>query len=50
MILKAIDAAAPPLHLLLGRDAYDRARSKLDAFAANMADWEADAADTGYAT
>ncbi|MDE1905368.1 MAG: SDR family NAD(P)-dependent oxidoreductase [Rhodospirillales bacterium] len=48
VLLKAIDAAAPPLHLLLGKDAYSRARRKFEAFAENMADWEAQAADTGY--
>lgn len=48
VLLKAIDADAPPLHLPLGADAYARAQSKFAAFAQNMKDWEAEATATGY--
>ncbi len=48
VLLKAIDSDTPPLHLLLGKDAYARARSKFDAFAADMTVWEAEAASTGF--
>lgn len=40
VILKAIDSDTPPLHLVLGRDAYPRARAKLNAFLADMDAWE----------
>jgi NAD(P)-dependent dehydrogenase (short-subunit alcohol dehydrogenase family) len=39
-ILKIADAEAPPLHLLLGSDALRRAKAKLAAVEAEMAEWE----------
>ncbi len=40
-MIAAVDADAPPLHLLLGSDALRRARAKLDAMIAEMDRWEA---------
>lgn len=40
-ILAAVNAAEPPLHLLLGSDALRRTRVKLDAVIAEMDRWEA---------
>jgi len=40
VILKAIDADAPPLHLVLGDEAYPRVRAKLKAFEADLDAWE----------
>jgi NAD(P)-dependent dehydrogenase (short-subunit alcohol dehydrogenase family) len=39
-MIDAIDAAEPPLHLLLGSDALRRARAKLEAVIAEMDRWE----------
>ncbi len=39
-ILAAVDAEAPPLHLLLGSDALRRAREKADAVIEEMDRWE----------
>jgi NAD(P)-dependent dehydrogenase (short-subunit alcohol dehydrogenase family) len=48
VILKAIDADKPPLHLPLGRRAYSIIRSKFAAFAADMDAWEAEATATDF--
>lgn len=48
VILKAVDAAEPPLHLPLGESAYAGARAKFAAFAKTMDAWEADAKATGF--
>jgi NAD(P)-dependent dehydrogenase (short-subunit alcohol dehydrogenase family) len=48
VILKAIDADKPPLHLPLGKRAYSNIRSKFAAFAADMDAWEADATATDF--
>ena len=40
VILKAIDSDAPPLHLVLGDEAYPRVRAKLKAFEADLDAWE----------
>ena len=48
VILKAIDAQEPPLHLPLGTRAYSIIRAKLAAFGASMDDWEAVAAATDF--
>lgn len=48
VLLKAIDAAQPPLRLPLGTDAYGRIRTKLDQFGKEMAAWEAEATATGF--
>jgi NAD(P)-dependent dehydrogenase (short-subunit alcohol dehydrogenase family) len=48
VILKAIDAAEPPLHLPLGPRAYQLARDKLAAFQKDMDAWEALAKATDY--
>ena len=38
-IIAAVEAPAPPLHLLLGRVAYDGVAAKLKAFADEMEAW-----------
>ncbi len=48
VILKAVDAPEPPLHLPLGERAYAIAHSKFDAFLKDMEGWKADALATGY--
>ena len=48
VMLKAVDAQDPPLHLPLGQRAYDTARAKLAAFGQDMDAWEADGLATGY--
>lgn len=48
VILKAVDADEPPLHLPLGERAYSRARDKLAAFKKDMDLWAADATTTGF--
>jgi NAD(P)-dependent dehydrogenase (short-subunit alcohol dehydrogenase family) len=48
VLLKAVDAAQPPLRLPLGADAYARIRTKLDQFGKEMAAWEAEATATGF--
>lgn len=48
VILKAVDAEHPPLHLPLGEAAYAGARAKFAAFAKTMEAWEADAKTTGF--
>ena len=49
VILKAVDAAEPPLHLPLGKLVYDTARRKFEAFRKDMDEWEAEALATGFA-
>ena len=49
VILKAVDAAEPPLHLPLGKLVYDTARRKFEAFRKDMDAWEAEALATGFA-
>jgi NAD(P)-dependent dehydrogenase (short-subunit alcohol dehydrogenase family) len=48
VLLKAIDAEDSPLHLVLGRDAYDRAREKFANIERDMATWEKDAVATAF--
>ncbi len=48
VILKAVDAAEPPLHLPLGEAAYAGARAKFAAFTKTMDAWEPDAKATGF--
>ncbi len=48
VLLKAIDSESPPLHLLLGKDAYERARAKFAAFEQDMSTWEPEATSTGF--
>lgn len=48
VILKAVDADEPPLHLPLGERAYSVARTKLAAFKTVIDAWEADAIATGF--
>lgn len=48
VVLKAVDADEPPLHLPLGERAYSLARTKFAAFLESMDAWEADAAATGF--
>lgn len=39
-IIQAVDSPKPPLHLVLGSDAYHRARQMLDAFSADLEAWK----------
>lgn len=48
VILKAVDAVEPPLHLPLGERAIAVARSKLAAFGREIDAWERDAAATAF--
>jgi NAD(P)-dependent dehydrogenase (short-subunit alcohol dehydrogenase family) len=48
VILKAIDADKPPLHLPLGPRACNLAKTKFAAFAEDMKNWEADALATDF--
>jgi len=48
VILKAIDADRPPLHLPLGKRAYAIIRGKFEAFTADMDAWEAEAIATDF--
>jgi NAD(P)-dependent dehydrogenase (short-subunit alcohol dehydrogenase family) len=48
VMLKAIDADAPPLHLLLGDRAYALAEAKFAAFKQDMDRWAAVATATGF--
>lgn len=38
-MIDAVEAANPPLHLLLGKPAYDMVNEKLRTFAAELAAW-----------
>ena len=38
-ILQAVEAPEPPLHLLLGRPAYDQVTANLKAFSAGLEQW-----------
>jgi len=40
-IIQAVDSPKPPLHLVLGSDAYHRTRRMLDAFSAELEVWKA---------
>jgi len=40
-IIRAVDSPNPPLHLVLGADAYRRTRQMLDAFSADLEAWRA---------
>lgn len=40
-IIQAVDSPQPPLHLVLGSDAYHRTRQMLDAFSADVDAWKA---------
>jgi NAD(P)-dependent dehydrogenase (short-subunit alcohol dehydrogenase family) len=48
VILRAVDAEKPPLHLVLGPRAYALARTKLADFAADLDAWEAVASRTDF--
>ena len=48
VMLKAIDADKPPLHLPLGKRAYHLARTKFAAFGQEMDAWEAQATATEF--
>lgn len=39
-IVQAVDSPKPPLHLVLGSDAYHRTRQMLDAFSADVEAWK----------
>jgi NAD(P)-dependent dehydrogenase (short-subunit alcohol dehydrogenase family) len=40
-IIRAVDSPRPPLHLVLGSDAYNRTRQMLDAFSTDVETWKA---------
>lgn len=48
VILRAVDAEQPPLHLPLGERAYELARTKFAAFLESMDQWEPVALHTAY--
>jgi len=48
VIYEAVDAAEPPLHLLLGSDAYTRARQKIENVLSEMTLWEAASVSTDF--
>jgi NAD(P)-dependent dehydrogenase (short-subunit alcohol dehydrogenase family) len=39
-IITVVESPTPPLHLVLGADGFDRARTKLQALLASMEEWE----------
>jgi NAD(P)-dependent dehydrogenase (short-subunit alcohol dehydrogenase family) len=47
-ILQLVDADEPPLDLLLGQDALDRAGHRADRMAADVRDWRSISAGTGH--
>jgi NAD(P)-dependent dehydrogenase (short-subunit alcohol dehydrogenase family) len=48
-ILQAVDSDSPPLHLLLGSDAYKRAKTQVEAFSQEMETWKDVTMSTDYA-
>lgn len=48
MIIAAAASENPPLHLLLGADAYQLAKDKIAAIQQDLADWEALATNTHF--
>jgi NAD(P)-dependent dehydrogenase (short-subunit alcohol dehydrogenase family) len=49
-IIQAVDSPKPPLHLVLGSDAYRRTREMLDSFSAELEAWKAVAVGADYNT
>ena len=49
VVLKAVDAEDPPLHLPLGEPAYKGVRAKVSALLKSMEVWEAEATTTDFA-
>lgn len=47
-IIQAVDSSKPPLHLVLGSDAYHRTRQMLEAFSADVETWKAAAVGADY--
>jgi hypothetical protein len=47
-IIRAVDSTKPPLHLVLGSDAYHRTRQMLDAFGADLETWKTVAIGADY--
>ncbi|MET0314518.1 MAG: SDR family NAD(P)-dependent oxidoreductase [Hansschlegelia sp.] len=47
-ILQLVEADEPPLDLLLGQDALDRAERRADRFAADIRDWRGISTDTAH--
>ena len=47
-IIQAVDSPKPPLHLVLGADAYHRTRQMLDAFSAEIEAWKATSIGADY--
>jgi len=48
-MLQAIDSPAPPLHLVLGSDAFDRVSAQIETFTAELRDWRDLSLSTDYA-
>lgn len=48
-ILQAVRAPEPPLHLVLGADAFRRTRAMLDRMASELQKWESVSLSTGFA-
>ena len=49
-VIHVVDAAKPPVHLLLGPDAVVAARKKIERFSAEIDAWEALSTGTSYST
>jgi NAD(P)-dependent dehydrogenase (short-subunit alcohol dehydrogenase family) len=47
-IIQAVDSPNPPLHLVLGSDAYHRTRQMLDTFSAELEAWKAISVGADY--
>ena len=47
-IIKAVESENPPLHLVLGSDALQRTRAKIQAMITNLNDWEAVSKSTDF--
>lgn len=47
-IIQAVDSPNPPLHLVLGSDAYHRTRQMLDAFSTELETWKAVSVGADY--
>lgn len=47
-IIQVVEAPAPPLNLVLGRNGLERVRAKLDALSSSLDQWEAVSVDTDF--
>lgn len=48
VMIRMAEEANPPLHLFLGRDAYDLAHAKIDVVSTDLAQWESVATATAF--